>query len=141
MNLTWTKCDFEHRVYDEYKKSARIMYPALIKRQLTRRPAFHITRLAQASLHEKSQPNSKANEEFFVNTTFPDDYDDSPLKPDLEKPTKAEAATSQQETTEQHRADIYESLWGEKAGGKVKEKTTARDEALEAEHEPDMDEM
>lgn len=46
-----------------------------------------------------------------------------------------------QETTEQHRADIYESLWGEKAGGKVKETTTARDEALEAEHEPDMDEM
>lgn len=47
-----------------------------------------------------------------------------------------------QDTTQQHKADIYESLWGKEAGGPVKKKsTTARDKALENEHEPDMDEM
>ncbi|KAK5796222.1 hypothetical protein VI817_005507 [Penicillium citrinum] len=46
-------------------------------------------------------------------------------------------------TTEQHKADIYESLWGKEAtGGPRKPKqTTARDEALETEHEPEIDEM
>ncbi|CAI7650734.1 hypothetical protein N7533_009476 [Penicillium manginii] len=119
------------------------MYSTLIKRQLTRPSAVRISRLAQASIHEKHFPNVKGNEEFFINTTFPDDYEGSPLKPDLDK---KQAATSDQGTTEQHKADIYDSLWGKEAGGvaketKQKKEATARDEALESEHEPEIDEM
>lgn len=51
-----------------------------------------------------------------------------------------------QGTTEEHRADIYDSLWGKEGSGAAKEmkqtkQTTARDEALETEHEPELDEM
>jgi len=44
-------------------------------------------------------------------------------------------------TTEQHKADIYDSLWGKEAAGGSRKQTTARDEALETEHEPEIDEM
>ncbi|KAJ5082585.1 hypothetical protein N7532_011628 [Penicillium argentinense] len=137
------------------------MYRALIKHQLTRPSAFHITRLARASVSEKARPDTKGNEEcmlsfslseIFVTTTFPDDYESSPLQPDLLEPRQTAAAASDkgnvsdnevmtQGTTEQHKADIYDSLWGKEAQGRPKKQTTARDEALEAEHEPDIDEM
>ncbi|KAJ5224688.1 uncharacterized protein N7469_008191 [Penicillium citrinum] len=118
------------------------MYTALIKRQMItagRRSAFCATRPAQALLHEKANPKIKGNEEFFVTTTFPDDYEGSRLSSELENKTP----TTDQGTTEQHKADIYESLWGKEAtGGPRKPKqTTARDEALETEHEPEIDEM
>lgn len=82
------------------------MYPALLKHQLTRPSAFHITRLARTSVHGKAQSGSKGDDEctvhnhdhsilhndlyhlfaVFVNTTFPDDYEWSPLRPeDLQK--------------------------------------------------------
>lgn len=107
----------------------------MIKRQLLKPSAFRVTRVAQASLHEKSQP-VKGNEEFFVTTTFPDDYEGSRLKSDIDK----KAATVDQGTTEQHKADIYDSLWNKSAGSPPKQRT-AQDEALETEHEPEMDEM
>lgn len=39
------------------------MYSALIKGQLTRPSAVRVSRLAQASIHEKSQGNVKGHEE------------------------------------------------------------------------------
>ena len=82
------------------------MYPALLKHQLTRPSAFHITRLAQTSVHGKAQSGMKGDDEctlqdhdhsillhdlyhlfaVYVNTTFPDDYEGSPLRPeDIQK--------------------------------------------------------
>lgn len=55
------------------------MYPALIKRQLIRPSAFRVTRVAQASLHEKSQP-VKGNEECtFANARLHAEYSADPL--------------------------------------------------------------
>lgn len=48
------------------------MYAALIKRQLTRPSAVRVSRLAQASIHEKSQPNAKGNEECMAQNTTRD---------------------------------------------------------------------
>ncbi|OQE23552.1 hypothetical protein PENSTE_c008G05952 [Penicillium steckii] len=116
------------------------MYSAVVKRQMInvgRRSAFCATRPAQALVHEKAQPNVKGNEEFFVTTTFPDDYEGSQLASNLDKKTSAPDPG----TTEQHKADIYDSLWGKEASGGPRKQTTARDEALETEHEPEIDEL
>ncbi|KAJ5204441.1 uncharacterized protein N7498_005320 [Penicillium cinerascens] len=133
------------------------MYPALIKHQLTRPSAFHITRLARASVSGKTQSDVKGDEAFFVNTTFPDDYEGSPLRAeDLQKQQAVKEQTAEekivgvswiymyyervlisQATTAAHRADIYESLFPpdpKKAGKRSKDPQAF-------EQEPSIDEM
>ncbi|KAJ6120591.1 hypothetical protein N7523_004871 [Penicillium sp. IBT 18751x] len=119
------------------------MYPALLKHQLTRPSAFHITRLARTSVHGKAQSGMKGNDEFFVNTTFPDDYEGSPLRPeDIQKmeALKEQTAAEKQATTAAHKADIYESLFPpnpDKASKTKKSINTPKN----FEQEPGLDEM
>lgn len=85
------------------------MFSTLIKHQFPRASTFQITRLSRAGVHAKTPPNIKAHEEcalylsqhnlykqltsdltVYVATTFPDDFEASPLKPeDLQKMDQA----------------------------------------------------
>ncbi|KAJ5619918.1 hypothetical protein N7510_003902 [Penicillium lagena] len=61
------------------------MYSALI-RQTIKPSGLHITRLARASFADKVQSRTppSGGDEYFVTTTFPDDFESSPLKPDAQ---------------------------------------------------------
>ncbi|KAJ5127114.1 hypothetical protein N7448_007893 [Penicillium atrosanguineum] len=119
------------------------MYPALLKHQLTRPSAFHITRLARASVHGKAQSGMKGDDEFFVNTTFPDDYEGSPLRPeDIQKKEamKEQTAAEKMSTTAAHKADIYESIFPPKPNKAPKRKDSNKSPE-NFEQEPGLDEM
>ncbi|KAJ5450120.1 uncharacterized protein N7458_006569 [Penicillium daleae] len=119
------------------------MYPALIKHQIVKPSAFHITRLARASVSGKTQSSTKGNEEFYVATTFPDDFDSSSLKSNI---VEGQSQTTKSQNTpehfsaadvERHKTDIYESLYPKEKSGAVKGKN---DQNL-PEQEPHLDDM
>ncbi|KAJ5883664.1 uncharacterized protein N7473_010550 [Penicillium subrubescens] len=118
------------------------MYPALLKHQIVKPSAFHITRIARASVSGKTQPSAKGSEEFFVTTTFPDDFE-STMKSDLfqeQSPTMKSQTTPEQFSAadiERHKADIYESISPKKTSGFVKK----QDSQNLPEQEPNLDEM
>ncbi|KAJ5752982.1 hypothetical protein N7520_009899 [Penicillium odoratum] len=120
------------------------MYPALTKRHLLRPSAFQIGQLARASVHGKAHTDMKADEKFFINTTFPDDFENSDLMPELlrrEAEAKASNGPWDKATIEAHKQDIWESLYpadkqGAKAAGKQKKKPEP-----EPERAPELDEM
>ncbi|KAJ5664072.1 hypothetical protein N7507_004803 [Penicillium longicatenatum] len=121
------------------------MYPALTKRHLLRPSAVRIAQLSRASVHHKVHADPKAEEQFFVNTTFPDDFENSSLlKQELEqRKAEAEATTGpwDKATIEAHKRDIFESLYGYEAkGGKGATRTSKKAQA-EPERAPDLDEM
>ena len=93
-------------------------------------------------------------------TSFPDDYEASPLKPELlQRQPDAEALSGPWDqvcmpcayraelrlnsgfkaTIEQHKKDIYESIYPPEANAKAS--TKPMDTSLEDEHAPDMDEL
>ncbi|KAJ5554154.1 hypothetical protein N7513_004113 [Penicillium frequentans] len=122
------------------------MYAVLAKRHLLRPSTARIIQLSQASVHNKATTYTKVEEEFFVNTTFPDDFENSSLlKQELEqRKAEADAATGpwDKATVEAHKKDIFESLYNrEAAGGKGAAKTTKKKADPEAERAPELDEM
>ncbi|KAJ5166883.1 uncharacterized protein N7482_005664 [Penicillium canariense] len=119
------------------------MYAALIKHQVIRPSALHITKFARASVSGKTHPNTKGNEEFFLNTTFPDDFESTPLNPEaLEKQAqkaKGQSSDVHYSTADiaAHKADIYESIYPTegKKGAKGKKSQDLPDQV------PNIDEM
>ncbi|KAJ5359007.1 uncharacterized protein N7496_011420 [Penicillium cataractarum] len=118
------------------------MYPALIKHQIVKPSAFHITRLARASVSNKTHSSSKGNEEFFVTTTFPDDYESSLNSDILQEQSRAMKSQTTPDhfnaaDIEQHKADIYESIVPQDSKAAMKKKNN---QDL-PEQEPSLDEM
>ncbi|KAJ5717118.1 hypothetical protein N7488_002764 [Penicillium malachiteum] len=122
------------------------MYSAIIKRQCLRPSAVRLNQLSRASVHGKAQSGGmKGDDDFFVTTTFPDDFEASPLKSELlQKQAEAEASSGpwDQATIEQHKKDIYESLYPHEANDAMNQKSTKKaPPEPEEERAPDMDEL
>ncbi|KAJ5728948.1 uncharacterized protein N7483_003456 [Penicillium malachiteum] len=121
------------------------MYLAIIKRQCLRPSAVCFNQLSRASVHGKAQSGMKGDEDFFVTTTFPDDFEASPLKAELlQKQAEAEASSGpwDEATIEQHKKDIYESLYPHEANDAMNQKSKQKTPPEpEAERAPNMDEL
>ncbi|KAJ5917598.1 hypothetical protein N7466_011152 [Penicillium verhagenii] len=122
------------------------MYPALAKRHLLRPSTAQVTQLARASVHNKAHSNMKPDEEFFVNTTFPDDFENSTMLRDELRQKEAEAKASKgpwdKATIEAHKQDIFESLYPHDAkSGKAPSTSKQKKAQPEPERAPELDEM
>ncbi|KAJ5291371.1 hypothetical protein N7478_000622 [Penicillium angulare] len=117
------------------------MFPAVIRHQLLKPSVTSVNQLARASVHGKAHTDMKGTEDFYVNTTFPDDYEASSAALDaelLKRQAEAEASNGpwDEATIEQHRKDIYESIYPQQGGNKKR-----ADNPPDPERAPDMDEM
>ncbi|CEO58893.1 hypothetical protein PMG11_03588 [Penicillium brasilianum] len=123
------------------------MYPALIKHQIVKPSAFHITRLARASVSGKTQPSSKGNEEFFVTTTFPDDFESTFKSDMLQEQNRTMKSQNTPEhfsaaDVEAHKVDIYESIFPKDPNAKDPKAAMKKKNDLNLpEQEPSLDEM
>ncbi|OKO93415.1 hypothetical protein PENSUB_12478 [Penicillium subrubescens] len=110
------------------------MYPALLKHQIVKPSAFHITRIARASVSGKTQPSAKGSEEYDFESTMKSDLfqEQSPTMKSQTTPEQFSAAD-----IERHKADIYESISPKKTSGFVKK----QDSQNLPEQEPNLDEM
>ncbi|CAI7637418.1 unnamed protein product [Penicillium discolor] len=107
---------------------------ALVKRYFVRSSAPCIPRLARA-VHGNAQPENKGDKKFNVGATFPDDFEDSPLKSEiLQKRNRNPGVDESYHPTME---DIYESIRGKPAPGGTKAAKSAREE----ERVPELDEM
>ncbi|CAI7648213.1 unnamed protein product [Penicillium palitans] len=107
---------------------------ALVKRYFVRSSAPCIPRLARA-VHGNAQSENKDDKKFNIGATFPDDFEDSPLKSDiLQKRNPNPGIDDSYHPTME---DIYESIRGKPATGGTKAAKSAQEE----EREPELDEM
>ncbi|KAJ5097307.1 hypothetical protein N7456_008028 [Penicillium angulare] len=118
------------------------MFPAVIRHQLLKPSVASVNQLARASVHGKAHTDMKSTEDFYVTTTFPDDYEasSSALNAELlKRQAEAEATNGpwDEATIEQHKKDIYESIYPQQSGGHKKR----TDSPPDPERAPDMDEM
>ncbi|KAJ5091658.1 hypothetical protein NUU61_006528 [Penicillium alfredii] len=106
-----------------------------ISRQAFRPSAIQINRLARVTYHGKAESNVKPEDEFFLNTTFPDDFEASPLKPEvLQKDQDRQDSTKSTTQTASTDNKIRDSKPHENKG----ENMQGPDDA---EREPNLDEM
>ncbi|CAL5870541.1 uncharacterized protein PFLUO_LOCUS4780 [Penicillium psychrofluorescens] len=112
------------------------MYSAVI-RQTIKPSGLHITKLARASYADKIQhtPTSGADEDF-VHASFPDDFESSPLKPDLQGP-KTNVKGSKEAAVHEASTQAMQGQAQSPAARRVKRGK----DAAEMEKEPELDEM
>ncbi|KAJ5392855.1 hypothetical protein N7465_011829 [Penicillium sp. CMV-2018d] len=107
---------------------------ALVKRYIVRSSTSYIPRLARASVHGSAQSENKDDKKFNVGATFPDDFEDSPLKSQILQ--KRNLNPGVEDSYHPTMEDIYESIRGKPAPRRTKAKPPP-----EEEREPELDEM
>ncbi|KAJ5985615.1 hypothetical protein N7499_008097 [Penicillium canescens] len=109
---------------------------ALIKRYLARSSAPYLPRLTRASVHGKAESQPKGNDEpVNVGASFPDDFEDSPLKSEILKRRNKNPGV--EESYHPTMEEIYDSVRGKIPVGKKQSAKPAK----EPEREPELDEM
>ncbi|KAJ5871143.1 uncharacterized protein N7529_003496 [Penicillium soppii] len=108
---------------------------ALVKRLLVRSSTPCIPRLTRASVHGNAQSENKGDQKFNVGATFPDDFEDSPLKSEILQ--KQNPNPGIEDSYHPTMEDIYESVRGKSTPRSAK----AAKPAQEEEREPGLDEM
>ncbi|KAJ5500967.1 hypothetical protein N7527_012088 [Penicillium freii] len=107
---------------------------ALVKRYIVRSSTPYIPRLARASVHGSAQSENKDDKKFNVGATFPDDFEDSPLKSEILQ--KRNLNPGVEDSYHPTMEEIYESIRGKPAPRRAK---TAK--PPQEEREPELDEM
>ncbi|KAJ5771105.1 uncharacterized protein N7511_003156 [Penicillium nucicola] len=112
------------------------MNNVLIKRYITRSSASYLPRLSRASVQTKAEPPNKAEDALNVGASFPDDFEDSPLKSEILKRRNKNPGV--EESYHPTMEDIYDSVRGKNPADR---KQPAKPAPKDPEREPELDEM
>ncbi|KAJ5301588.1 hypothetical protein PENANT_c002G06192 [Penicillium antarcticum] len=112
------------------------MNNVLIKRYITRSSASYLPRLTRASVQTKTEPQNEGEVGLNVGASFPDDFEDSPLKSEILKRRNKNPGV--EESYHPTMEEIYDSVRGKMPIGKNKK---AKPAPKDPDREPELDEM